>query len=283
MRRFWFLFALGTGLVSCGGSEDDAEPAPTGFFFSDEVLNIAHSGGKALAPEETLLAYQKSVEAGADVLEGDVHATKDGVLVLIHDDTIDATTNGSGNVSDMTFAELQAFDAGYEFSLDGGKTFPHRGQGLTIASVESLLELYPDAHYVLEIKQQQPPIVTPFLELLVSKGMLDQVLVASFWDEVITQVRAEEPSVLTSLATAEMIAFVGLTPEEEPSYDPPARFVQPPASSATADFVARAHRLGMKVHPWTVNDPTEMQSLIDRGVDGIITDDPSVLRGLLPP
>jgi len=273
--------ALAVLASGCGSSDESPKSTADGFFFQDRVLNIAHGGGQALAPKETLLAYQTSALAGADVLEGDVHATKDGVLVLIHDDTIDATTNGTGAISDMTFAELQQWDAGYWFTTDGGNTYPERGKGLTVPSLESLLDLFPDAHYVLEIKQSDPPIVMPFLNLLRDKGVLERVLVASFWDDVILDVRAKEPRALTSLATGESLAFAALSEEAEKSYHPPARFIQPPSASAQPDLVERAHRLGMKVHPWTVNDPSEMQSLIATGVDGIITDDPATLSGLL--
>lgn len=273
---------FGLGASACGGSDDtgggSSEP---GLFFSDRVLNIAHGGAQAVVPTETLLSYQTAIEAGADVLEGDLHATKDGVLVLIHDDTVDATTDGTGAVKEMTFAELQQLDAGYWFTSDGGTTYPFRGQGLTVASLESLLDAHPDAHYVLELKQIEPSIIAPFLSLLEEREMLEQVLISSFWDEVLIEVRLQAPSALTGLATGESLAFSVLTTDTEVGYQPPAKFLQPPVNAVKPELLERAHRFGMKVHPWTVNDPVQMQTLIELGVDGIITDDPATLRSLL--
>jgi glycerophosphoryl diester phosphodiesterase len=181
----------------------------------------------------------------------------------------------------MTFAELQQWDAGHDFSLDGDQTFPFRGQGLTVPSLESVLDAHPSAYFCLEIKQQEPSIVEPFVALLEKRGLLEHVIIASFWDDVIAQVRIRAPSALTGMATAEMLKLATLTPETEASYEPPGRFVQPPVASAQPELIERAHRLNLKVHPWTVNDPAEMQMLIDLGVDGIITDDPATLRDLL--
>jgi glycerophosphoryl diester phosphodiesterase len=283
MRRVgcFIVGLLALGAIGCGSDAEPKATEPENPLFGDGVLVIAHGGAQAVTPPETLLAYQTAIEAGADVLEGDLHATSDGVLVLIHDATIDATTNGTGAVKDMTFADLQQWDAGYRFTRDGGQTFPYRGQGLTVPSLESVLDAHPDAYFVLEIKQESPSIVTPFIELLEQRGLLPRVIIASFWDAVIDQVRERAPDALTSLATAEMVELVALGPDAEASYVPPGRFVQPPATSAQPALIERVHRLDMKIHPWTVNDPAEMQELIDLGVDGIITDDPAALRALL--
>lgn len=266
----------------CSGADDAATPPPNRLL-SGDVLSIAHGGAAAVAPKQTLLSYQKAAEAEADVLEVDVHATSDGVLVVIHDETVDATTDGSGVVKEKTFAELRALDAGYRWTKDGGQTFPFRGQGLVVPSFDELLAAFPEAYWVVEIKQAEPPIVAPLLELLDAKGAAGRTIVAAFKDEVIAEVRTQAPEMLTSLSTGEALELLFLAPEEEAEYVPPARFVQPPASSVTAERVELVHRLEMKIHPWTVNEPAEMQALIAMGVDGIITDDPATLEGLLAP
>jgi glycerophosphoryl diester phosphodiesterase len=267
-------------LAACSSSKDpDPEPSDNRLL-GREVLNIAHGGAAIEAPKQTLLSYQRAVAAQADVLEVDLHSSSDGVLVVIHDDTVDATTDGSGRVNAMTFAELQTFDAGYRFKAADG-SFPFRGQGLVIPAFEQLLDEFPDAYWVVEIKQDTPSIVAPVIELLRAKGAAERAIVASFIDPVIQEVRAHAPDVFTSMALGEGLEILSLTPEQEASYARPARFIQPPDTLSTQDNIDRLHRLGFKVQPWTINDPQRMQELIDWGADGIITDDPATLTGLL--
>ncbi|HDH09983.1 MAG TPA: glycerophosphodiester phosphodiesterase, partial [Chloroflexi bacterium] len=109
-----------------------AHPRPDKpYLTSDRPLVMAHRGA-GLAPENTLVAFQKALDLGADVLELDVHATKDGEIVVIHDETVDRTTDGRGAVKDFTLEELKRLDAGYHFTPDGGVTYPYRGRGITI-------------------------------------------------------------------------------------------------------------------------------------------------------
>ncbi|MEZ4374468.1 MAG: glycerophosphodiester phosphodiesterase family protein [Polyangiaceae bacterium] len=126
---------LTTLLIGCGSDDSATEPAGP-LLLSNHFLNIAHRGGRKLAPEHTLVAYQNGLDVGADILELDVHATSDGVLVLMHDDTVDRTTNGTGAIKELTFAELRSLDAAYNFSEDGGQTFPYRGKGIQVPTLE---------------------------------------------------------------------------------------------------------------------------------------------------
>lgn len=267
-----------TGDPTTGGSTSDGEPG--NLLLSDRLLNIAHGGGLALRPEETLPAFEHALAVGADVLEFDIHASADGVLVAIHDDTVDRTTEGTGAVKDKTLAELQALDAGYRFTTDGGQTFPYRGMGIAIPTVEEILAAFPDAYYVIEIKQSEPPIVDALLAILSDHGALERVVVAAFEAETVQAVRAAAPEVFTSLGGAELIAFNANL--GNPDYAPPAGFLQPPWELVSAEFMAFAHELGLKVHPWTVNGAVAMEDLIALGVDGIMTDDPELLAGLVP-
>jgi glycerophosphoryl diester phosphodiesterase len=249
-------------------------------FLSDKFLNIAHRGGGDLRPEETLPAFENALAVGAEVLEFDVHASSDGVIVAMHDGTVDRTTDGTGAVKAMTFDELRALDAGYRFTPDDGQTFPYRGTGIVIPTIEEILDAFPDSYYLIEIKQTDPPIVDAVLAALEERGALERVVLASADLDTIVAVRAAMPEVFTSLSTPEMLdLYVNVG---SPDYTPPAQFVHSPWDLTSAELVTFAHELGMKVHPWTVNEENRMVDLIGRGVDGIMTDDPALLESVSP-
>ena len=262
------------------GTEDGTDTGtdtgePENLLLSDQFLVIAHRGGARLRPEATLLAFEHALEVGADVIEMDLHATADGVIVVIHDDTVDRTTDGTGAVNDMSFDELRMLDAGYDFSPDGGQTFPYRGMGLVIPTMEEVLEAFPNAYYLMEIKQYDPPIVDEVIGILAEHQVGDRIVLASFDDPTIEAVRAADPAVFTAMSAAEMAEFVGAL--DDPGYRPPCLFLQSPWDITSQAVVDRAHELGMKVHPWTINESALMTDLIGRGVDGIMTDDPALL------
>lgn len=245
-------------------------------------LNIAHRGGGKLAPEETLEAYKNAIAVGADVIECDVHSTLDGALVCMHDSTVDRTTNGTGKINALTLEQLRNLDAGFDFSQDGGKTFPWRGKGVRVATLDEFLQSYPNGGYAIEIKQSEPPIAAQVVQAIVAHQRLDQTVLASFNDQTIAEARALEPKLTTALALGEMLALAGLSDADEATYVPPAKVIQAPTGQLeTAVLIGRAHRLGMKVQFWTVNDPEEMQALVAAGADGIFTDDPAKLEQLL--
>lgn len=250
-------------------------------FLSDSVLNIAHRGGALLAPEETLEAFQNALDVGADALELDLHSTSDGVIICLHDDTVDRTTNGTGEVTAMTFEELRGLDAGYTFSTDDDETFPFRGSGLRVPSFEEVLDAFPNEFFVIEIKQEEPSIITNVIDLITARDMMGQVILASMTDTVIAEIRDTLPDVHTSFATGEMVTYITMTESNEATYEPPARFVQIPHTGLEETLMARALRFDLKVHAWTVNDREDMEELIELGVDGLITDDPATLREVL--
>jgi glycerophosphoryl diester phosphodiesterase len=255
-------------------------------FLSDRVLNIAHRGGNVLAPEATLAAFRSAVELGVDVLEMDLRGTSDGGVIVMHDQTVDRTTNGTGRIEDLTLAEIRALDAGYDYTPDGGKTFPFRGQGLQVPTFEEVLATFPDQYMNPEIKIEGPSIVSQVVDTLERYDMKDKVLVASFDNAIIAEFRAAAPDVLTSYSLGEGIAFYSLTPEQEETYVPPAEFLQvPPTLESitvlTPEFLARARRFGIRIHVWDVDDADEMNEIIDLDVDGLIVDDPETLEGIL--
>ena len=250
-------------------------------------LVIAHQGGDGVWPGETMFAYQNAVKLGVEVLEMDIHITEDGVLVLMHDETVDRTTDGSGEIESMTLEELKKLDAGYDWSTDDGATFPFRGKGLTVTTLEEVFTAFPDKHMTIEIKKTNAPMTQPFCELIRKHKMEDKVLAASFYDDKLKEFRKECPEVATSSAKNETTAFVLLTKPFLGSFYSPKFFsLQVPEESGgitvmTPAFVKAAHERNLAVEPWTINDAETMKKLIDWGVDGIITDRPDILMEVL--
>lgn len=271
-------------LVACGSDDDDNGEQLT--FEADRTLVIAHRGGNRLAPEHTLLNFDRAEAQGVDVMEMDFRVTSDGVLVLMHDQTVNRTTDGEGRVESFTFEEIRQLDAGYDYTTDGGETYPYRGQGLQVPTVEEMFERYPGKLMNIEIKAENPPSVVPtFIGLLDRYDMRDRVLVASFSDELIEQFREAAPDVRTSYSPTEVFFFAFLRPEDEDDYEAPAGFLQvPPTFEGITvlepPFIERARRLGLFVHAWGADD--QMQAMIDLGVDGMIVDDTAQLIDLLP-
>jgi len=209
---------------------ETGDPEPLGnLLLSDKLLNIAHRGGGRLRPESTLLAFEHALSVGADVLEMDLHATADGVIVVIHDTTVDRTTDGSGAVAELDFAELRMLDAGYAFTTDDGQTYPYRGMGVVIPTLDEVLAGFPDSYFLLEIKQHDPPIVDPVLALLAAHEIDDRVVLASFSHATILAVREANPAMFTAMSATEMSEFLQMMGDPgAPEYLPPCQFVQSP-------------------------------------------------------
>ncbi|KEO82118.1 glycerophosphodiester phosphodiesterase [Tumebacillus flagellatus] len=242
---------------------------------------LAHQGASGHAPSNTREAFQLAVEMGADAFETDVHMTKDGHVVLSHDDTVDRLTNGTGAISAKTLAELKAIDFGYKFSTDGGRTFPFRGKGVTIPTLDEVLTEFPHIRVNMDIKQKTPPMETALVETIKRHRAQDRVLVTSF--HTVTMQRFKRlgmNGVATSANTRNMVEFVaywrcGL----HKFYKPPVDAFQVPVSQygikvVTPRSVQIAHDHGVKVHVWTINDEAEIAKLLSWGVDGICSDYP---------
>ena len=251
-------------------------------------LVIAHQGGDGLWPSDTMFAFERAVAMGVDMLEMDLHATSDGQLVLMHDETVDRTTDGAGRLEDMTLAEVKALDAGYRWTADGGQTYPYRGQGITVATVEELFQAFPDMPMTIEIKLvERIPVAELFCQMIRQYNMQDKVLVASFHQDAMDAFRTACPEVATSITQNEVIDFfVRQTLGMAASYSPAGQAVQAPEMRSglrvlSEGFVKDAQQRGMDVHAWTINETADMQRMIDLGVDGIITDYPDRLLALL--
>ena len=265
------------------------------------VIAYAHQGGAWEAPSSTLYAIAAALKAGATGIELDVHATADRHLVVCHDPSVDRTTNAQGQIADLTLAELEALDNAYWWAPGADVTpglepdrYPFRGRAASdprfrIARLEEVLEEFPGVLLNLDIKRTAP-VVAPYEEslarLLRRFGRRDDVIVASFLDAATDAFASYAPEIPTSAGTLAVAAFTqAVRAGEEPE---PMRHValQVPAqfggvALVDEQFVAEAHRAGLAVHVWTIEEEAEMGELCDLGVDGIITDRPTALVGVL--
>lgn len=288
-----FLILLGALAVIYLASALLARPVPAHAWFAARPddhtpLVFAHQGGENLWPSNTMLAFENSAALGADVLDTDMHMTQDGVLILMHDQTVDRTTDGTGAIRDLTLAEIKTLDAGYDFSTDSGATFPFRGQGLTVPTLEELFTAFPEKRFGIEIKQTDPlPTAQKFCAVIRQYKMESRVLVSSFRQENMDAFRAECPEVATSATENEVRLFyilfrVGLTGFAFPPYN---SFQVPEESGGiyilSPQFVAAAHARGLPIQPWTINETADLQRILALGVDGINTDNPDRLLELI--
>ncbi len=267
-----------------------SKPASEHLYYARDLnypLVIAHQGGDGLWPGDTLFAYNNAVKLGVDVLEMDIHITKDGELVLMHDESVDRTTDGTGEIESMTLPELKKLDAGYDWSPDEGRNFPFRGQGVTVTTLEEVFQAFPNMHMTIEIKKSKASMIKPFCSLIRESNMQDKILVASFYDEKLKEFRAECPEVATSSAKHETTVLVLLTKSFLGGfYSPKFYSLQVPEESGgitvmTEAFVRAAHERNLAVEPWTINDAKTMRLFINWGVDGIITDRPDIMMDVL--
>ena len=265
------------------------------------VLNWAHQGGAREGPSSTLWAMRKAVEAGAHAIELDVHATKDGHIVVCHDPTVDRTTEAHGAIADLTLGEVQSLDNAYWWVpgevVEPGRAdedYPLRGrasrdESLRIPTLHQVLEEFPDVFLNFDIKQTGPavkPYEGEVARVLREHGRVDDVIVASFLDEATDSFCRIAPNACISFGmqgTRDFYTAVrdGLTP---PDTSHVALQVPPRAGEVeivTPGFVEAAHAAGVAVHVWTIDDSDEMRRLVGLGVDGIMTDCPSVLAGVL--
>jgi glycerophosphoryl diester phosphodiesterase len=265
------------------------------------VIAFAHQGGAFEGPSSTLFAIAQAVERGASAIELDVHATLDRQIVVSHDETVDRTTNHHGEITSLLLSEVREMDNAHWW-ISGQDVTPgrapeeyvHRGKAPSdrrfgVATLEEVATAFPGVVLNLDIKRTSPD-VEPYEQLLADELVrlerTDSVIVASFLDDAIQRFRSLAPSIATSAATAETAAFYfSLVEKVDPVVAPVCAF-QVPATFGDLTvvderFVLEAHRAGVAVHVWTVNDVDEMDRLLDLGVDGIVSDTPTQLVALL--
>lgn len=251
-------------------------------------IAFAHRGGAALWPENTLAAFEGAVALGYRYIETDVHMTRDGKIVCFHDATLERTTNGRGRICELDYRELSRLDAGHNFTPDGG-TFPFRGQGLRVPTLEEALALHPDLRLNIEIKQSSPAMEQALWEEIDRLDAHERLLVAAAHDPIVHRFRALRPrrAMPTSPGYRGVLRFwlgvrTGLSRFDRYGFDA----LQVPAAHrgltvVDRAFVDAAHEHGLHVHVWTIDEPEEMHRLLDLGVDGLMTDRPDVLKEVM--
>jgi len=203
-----------------------------------------------------------------------VHGTADGGVVVLHDETLDRTTDGTGPVRERTLAEVERLDAGYHFP-------GARGRGIRVPTLAQLLEAFPDVPLNIEVKQMGPPLEAAVLATLDRHDARARTLLAAEEGAIMARIRAAAPDMVTSASAEEVAEFVyRLRDGQLADWHPRAQALQVPAAYGgveivTPESIAAAHARGLEVHVWTVNDEPEMHRLLDLGVDGLMTDFPA--------
>jgi glycerophosphoryl diester phosphodiesterase len=253
------------------------------FFSAAKPRVIGHRGAAGVAPENTLAAFERGVADGADIVELDVHLSQDCEVVIIHDDTVERTTDGHGEIRRMNLAEIKKFDAGCRF-VDEHGAHAYRGKGVVIPTLDQLFARLPAIKAIVEIKQGDPPMVKEVVNLVHRAGKENDVLLATEHDDIMREIRAElgdDRAPATGFCHGEVAAFIGwLTSGGGAGYRPAGRALQVPPEAegvklVTAETLATAHALGLEIFVWTINEVAEMKRLLALGADGIITDYPA--------
>lgn len=252
-------------------------------------LIMAHRGESENTPENTMLALEAAASIGVDVLESDVRLTKDGKLVLFHDETLERTTDKVGTIRDYTLNELREIDFGYTFSPDNGATFPFRGKGHSIVTLEEAFARFPNTVFNLDIKDTIPSAPEELARIISQSNQSNSVIIASFNNMQIERFRELMPKIPTAAHPGEVKRFVLNTKFGLPrirSDDIHYRSFAVPMKSGplkviTKKFVRKAHEFNLAVHVWTINNSATMNYLIDLGIDGIFTDNPKLMKEVL--
>lgn len=284
-----------------------AAPATPPFvdWLPSHPIVVAHRGGASVGPENTIRAIQRSQEPQieAEIMEIDLHTTADDVIVVIHDKSVDRTTGvGAGcdidqddgketfgeiNVHDLTLAELQELDAGACYSTEEGDR-PYAGQGVTVPTLREILNRFPTQRFMLEIKQTDPPIVEPLLDLVQELGALERSCFLAFDEQTTLDLASIAPEGTCISMPASGIrcwSTDGLFPFGGGGCSAYDVMWMPHTSSGLnlkqERVINNIHNAGMPAFMWTINDLETMEAALAAGVDGIITDRPDVARGLL--
>lgn len=257
-----------------------------------KILNIAHRGGRGLAPEGTIAAFDNAMKLNVDMFEYDTHITKDGHLVVIHDPTVDRTTNGTGKVNEMTLEEIQSLDAGYNFVDEKGE-FSFRGKGVYIPTVEEVFLRYPNMRHLIEMKDTNDvrlyeDVIQELWRLISENNMEDHIMVGSFNHDINERFEAVTwgqipigagESAVRSFVKKHVPYLNGLASSTVDSLQLPVE--QEGYDLSTNNIIQSAKKRNMSIYYWTINDETQMRELIEKGVDGIMTDYPDRLRKVL--
>jgi glycerophosphoryl diester phosphodiesterase len=253
------------------------------FFTSSRRDVFAHRGGAALAPENTLAAFERGLTLGADGIELDVHLSRDGAVVVHHDATVDRTTDGHGAVSGLTADELARLDAGFHFRGDSVDGYPFRGRGIGVPRLAEVLSRFRDARVIIEMKESGAALAQAIVDVVRRADAVERVCIGSKWRRALSTVRASAPAIATSAAYEEVRwalyrSWIGWPPSPRDCYG---GFQVPESAEGlrvvSPRFIRAAHRGGRAVQVWTVNREDQARRLLGWGVDALITDRPDVI------
>ena len=252
------------------------------------TLNIAHRGGADLYPENTILAFENAQDKHTvDMIETDVHLTADDQVVIFHDQSLERTTNGQGYIAEWTYSDLSQLDAAYHFTRNGGASFPHRNQGLRIPRLSDVLARFPDMKFNIDLKAQNSRLASHVVDIINRANASARICVGSEYDEIAELLVGQLPKAthffpVGALMTcmSQLIAGAHVTnPYGYQVLAIPLRYQDVKVVNPTR--LHAAHSAGLRVTVWTVNDTQDMLSLIDMGVDGVMTDRPDRLHAAL--
>ncbi|MFE8697359.1 glycerophosphodiester phosphodiesterase [Cytobacillus sp. FJAT-53684] len=241
---------------------------------SDSFIIIGHRGASAYAPEHTLASYQLAQEFGADYIEIDLQMTKDGILVAMHDQTVDRTTNGIGNVKSHSLEELKRLDAGSWFNK---KSPQYANPIYEIQTVPTLKEIFDhfgkETNYYIEIKapDNYSKMEEKLIRLIQEYGLIDKVMIQSFSEKSLKKIHAKEPTIpLIQLLSYKSPAR--LTEIEIKKWKQYAAGIGPNYQMIDEDYIRMARKARLLVHPYTVNSKQDLEQLIEWGITGVFTD-----------
>jgi glycerophosphoryl diester phosphodiesterase len=261
----------------------------------------AHRGASHQFPENTLDAFRRAGEIlPGCLIETDVRRTRDGAIVMIHDEILNHNTNGTGTVRDRTLDEIRALDAGYGITFDGGVSFPFRGRGYRIPLLSETLDLFPGVKFSIDIKDNEFDAADKVMDIIKEKNAAGRAIMGSFHDRIVRFVRKNYSGVLTSFYNNEVIRFLVAQKLKVPrlirlqghamlipefvggvSYEYQGKGATRGVRVITPGLIDAAHRRGIPVLAWTINRPDNMRRLIDWGVDGIVTDRIDILKEVM--
>ncbi|HEU4563340.1 MAG TPA: glycerophosphodiester phosphodiesterase [Gemmatimonadaceae bacterium] len=256
------------------GRGDAVSPALRPLLDLDAHPVVAHRGASGYAPENTIPAFELGVAQGADALELDVHLTADDVPIVIHDPRLERTTDLTGAVAELALRRVREADAGARFTPDGGGTFPYRGRGVRVPTLDEVLAAFTGLPIVIEVKSVRAQAAA--MRVILDHGAQGRCIVASAEGAAVRLFRA--PGWVTGACSSEIARLRFALPGFGARSVPYQAIFAPPSSRGvpvlTRGFVRAARRLGVPVHAWTVNDAEGARELWARGVSGIITNYP---------
>jgi glycerophosphoryl diester phosphodiesterase len=286
-RRWGSTLAVAAAAVAVGAAvrrRRDAGHRPGSAYFAGAPLLCAHRGGARLAPENTILAFERAIGWwSADMLELDVQPTRDGEAVVFHDATLERTTDGAGPVAEQSLARMRELDAGFRFSPDGGRSYPFRGRGIAVPTLAEVLAACPTVRVNIEIKDGRAQ--ERVWEVIREAGATDRVLIAA--GRLRDRLAVSHYPVPVSASEDQIRAFYLQSRLGLPTlYRPRVDALQIPdrwdgRQVCTPEVVRAAHAINVPVHVWTVDDVDAMHRLLDWGVDGIMSDRPDRLARVL--